>query len=251
MYRLSSVTAASESTVPRLFGWLWGDLGYIEGQNPPRSTATAESEEIVHELSGQKERASHRFRMMRIRFSRSSIKEFGKASISCRKDSLATAITWPRRRSPSRAMPPWPCLMRSRRIPGFSTSRVVVGTTIVEGYPASYTRSDWSTSAGRSFPGFVLMRRLISITYRWPRLIGIYSLRLLRATAAGKSSCSLPGRRRRHTGSRNPGSRVAISLPGFFSPALLEQSELPPICSRCPVPCEAFRSAPLPFLRPL
>src|SRR6476660_1031953 len=85
MYRLSSVTAASESTVPRLFGWLWGDLGYIEGQNPPRSTATAESEEIVHELSGQKERASHRFRMMRIRFSRSSIKEFGKASISAGK----------------------------------------------------------------------------------------------------------------------------------------------------------------------
>jgi hypothetical protein len=33
IYRLSSATAASESTVPRLFGWLWGDLGYIEGQN--------------------------------------------------------------------------------------------------------------------------------------------------------------------------------------------------------------------------
>jgi hypothetical protein len=55
IYRLSSATAASESTVPRLFGWLWGDLGYIEGQNPPRSTATAEREEIVRELSGQKE----------------------------------------------------------------------------------------------------------------------------------------------------------------------------------------------------
>jgi len=125
---------------------------------------------------------------MRIRFSSSSSKVFGRAPISCRKDSFATAISWPRRRSLSRARPPWLCLRRSLRIPALSTSRGVVGITIVDGYPASLRRFDWSTSAGRSFPGLVLMRGLKSTTYRWPRLIGIYSPRLLPATPAGKSS---------------------------------------------------------------
>jgi len=37
----------------------------------------------------------------------------------CRKDSLATAINWPRRRSLSCAIPPCPFFMRSLRMPGF------------------------------------------------------------------------------------------------------------------------------------
>ena len=126
--------------------------------------------------------------MMRIRLSSSSIKGFGKLPISCRKDSLATAINWPRSRSLSRAMPPWPFLRRNQRIPAFSTSRVVVGMTIVDGYPASLTRSDWNTRAGRSLPGFVLMRGLKSIMYRCPRWMGIYSPRLVRATPAINNS---------------------------------------------------------------
>jgi hypothetical protein len=122
-----------------------------------------------------KDQLCHKLRMMRMRFSSSSIKGFGKAPISCRKDSLATAITWPRRRSLSRAMPPWLFLRRNRRMPAFSTSRVVVGMTIVDGYPASLTRSDWTTKAGRSLPGLVFMRGLKSIMYKCPRLMGICS----------------------------------------------------------------------------
>jgi hypothetical protein len=125
---------------------------------------------------------------MRTRFSTSSIKESGNVPISCRKDSFATAIIWPRRRSLSRRIPPWFFLSRNRRIPAFSTRRVVVGTTIVDGYSASLTRSDWITKAGRSLPGLVLMRGLKSITYRCPRFIGIYSPRFERATPAGNSS---------------------------------------------------------------
>ena len=111
---------------------------------------------------------SHRLRMMRMRLSTSSIIGFGSEPISWRKDSLATAIIWPRSRSLSRETPPWPFFTRIRRIPGFSTSRVVVGMTIVEGYSASLTRSDWSTRAGRSFPGLVLMRGLKSMMYKCP-----------------------------------------------------------------------------------
>jgi hypothetical protein len=133
-------------------------------------------------------RLPHKFRMMRIRFSISSIIGSAKVPISCRNDSLATAITWARSRSLSRATPPWPFLRRNRRIPEFSTRRVVVGMTIVDGYPASLTRSDWSTRAGRSLPGFVFMRGLKSIMYRCPRLMAIYSRRFVRATPAINNS---------------------------------------------------------------
>ena len=59
---------------------------------------------------------------------------------------------------------------------------------MVDGYPASLTRSDWSTSAGRSLPGFVLIRGLKSTTYKYPRLIGIYLPRFRRAMLAITSS---------------------------------------------------------------
>ncbi len=131
---------------------------------------------------------SHKLRMMRMRSSTASIIGFGKEPISWRKDSLATAITWPSSRSLSRETPPWPFLRRIRRIPGFSTSRVVVGMTIVYGYSASLTRSDWSTRPGRSFPGLVLMRGLKSMMYKCPLLTGIYSFPSARATPALKSS---------------------------------------------------------------
>lgn len=36
------------------------------------------------------------------------------------------------------------------------------GMTIVEGYPAWLTRSDWSATAGRSLPGLVFTRGLKS-----------------------------------------------------------------------------------------
>jgi len=155
-----------------------------------------------------------------MRFSTSSIIGFGKEPISWRKDSLATAIAWPRRRSLSRETPPWPFLRRNRRIPAFSTSRVVVGMTIVDGYPASLTRSDWSTKAGRSLPGFVFMRGLKSTMYRCPRLMGIYSPRFARATPAMNSSLfsSRSAALQRLTESRT--SRRNFSSWLFFSKAL-------------------------------
>ena len=183
-----------------------------------------------------------------MRFSTSSIKESGNVPISCRKDSLATAINWPSRRSLSRRMPAWSFLSRSRRIPAFSTSRVVVGITIVDGYPASLTRSDWITSAGRSLPGLVLMRGLKSITYRCPRFIGIYSLRFERATPAGNSSrfSIRSAVAQRLTDSRI--SRRSFSSRLFFS-RIFRAVRITPIYSLCRGLCGAFRSVPPPFLK--
>lgn len=57
---------------------------------------------------------------------------------------------------------PVPFGSRYRRMPGSSISLLVVGITIVDGYPASFTRLDCTTRAGRSFPGLVLTRGLKS-----------------------------------------------------------------------------------------
>ena len=133
---------------------------------------------------------------------------------------LAGRTRWPRR-SPGlhqeiaiTGNPPWPFLRRNRRIPGFSTSRVVVGMTIVDGYPASLMRSDGNLRAGRSFPGLVLMRGLKSIMYKFPRLMGIYSFPFARATPALKSSL-FSSRSAAPQRSRSPGYRAVIFLPGF------------------------------------
>jgi hypothetical protein len=65
---------------------------------------TRTNENIFVEVSVSRKSACYKLSMMRSRFSSSSIMDSGMMPISCRNDSLATAITWPNRRSLSRAI---------------------------------------------------------------------------------------------------------------------------------------------------
>ena len=134
--------------------------------------------------------------------------------------------------------------------PAFFSSRVVVGMTIVDGYPASLTRSDCSSKAGRSLFGLVFMRGLKSIMYKCPRLMGTYLPRFARATPAMNSSLfsSRSAAAQRFTESRI--SRRSFSSWLFFS-KVLRAVRISPDLVAIPVLYEAFRSAPLPFLKRL
>src|SRR5262249_1417469 len=72
---------------------------------------------------------------------------------SLRNDSFATAITCATRTSLLRSRPAVPEAMRRRSGVSVSASLVVGGRTMVEGYPASFSRSSCTTMAGPTFPG--------------------------------------------------------------------------------------------------
>lgn len=79
------------------------------------------------------EGADYKSRMILTRRSISSIVLTLRLPISLANDSLATAISCPRGKSLSQSKAPSPLRSQNRRIPGSSTSLLVVGMTIVDG----------------------------------------------------------------------------------------------------------------------
>ena len=128
--------------------------------------------------NSSEDRLDHNARTSLTRRSNSRMRPASSGPSSRRNDSLAMAMTCPMSTSLSWSIPAELRVSLRRNNPAPSTSRVVVGTTTVEGYPASETKSDWRTTAGRAFSGLVLTRGL---NRPGTRALAGYPCRLTRA----------------------------------------------------------------------